>query len=97
MQARTTSIAEIAEDLNTILITPKKDYDGFLEPGAADNIQAWWTLVDKLKTDFFDVYERFLAYNYRIQENKKKLPAEQKEIKVDKPLEAWVNTKHDLY
>lgn len=101
MQQRTGSVAEIADPLKTILMTPKTDESGFMEPGSKNNITAWYTEVDKLRVNMNNVYAQFLAYNYRNQEWHKLMPAERGPavtyLKSEEQLEAWVKSPHDLW
>ena len=99
MRTRTSAIAEIKSKLDTMLVTPKADYDGYLTPGDGENLSAFYTTVDKLRGELIDVYTQFLRYNYRVQENQKKLAAERENITFNDKEEAlrnWHSSKHNL-
>ena len=101
MQQRTSSLAEVAEALNTILTTPKKDASGYLEPGAKNNLNAWYQKVDELRVNMNNVYSQFLAYNYRNQLYWAETPANRGAkvtyLATEEQLKAWVKNKKNLY
>ena len=100
-QSRTASIAEVSEDLNTLLVTPRKDASGYLEPGATKNINAWYQGVDALRVNMNNVYAQFLAYNYRNQQYWAETPANRGEVvtylATEEQLKEWVKSPKNLY
>ena len=80
MRDRTSSVADITNALNTLLMTPTKDAAGNIKGEERDNILAWYDSADKLRAKMYNIYTQLLEYNYLHQENLKKLPAEQESI-----------------
>lgn len=96
MRDRTSSIADITNALNTLLMTPTKDAAGNIKGEERNNILAWYDSADKLRTKMYNIYIQLLEYNYLHQENLKKLPAERETITLashgGEDLKAWDRT-----